>query len=46
MVWIVARATFWIGYHYGSHYRALGLPGMMQSILLLCLPQLKLFFSV
>jgi hypothetical protein len=35
MVWIVARATFWIGYHYGSHYRALGLPGMMQSILVL-----------
>ena len=35
MVWIVTRAAFWIGYHYGSHYRALGAPGMMQSILVL-----------
>ena len=35
MVWIVARAAFWIGYHYGPHYRALGAPGMMQSILVL-----------
>ncbi|MGO9237743.1 MAG: hypothetical protein ACLP4V_28025 [Methylocella sp.] len=35
MVWIVTRAAFWVGYHYGSHYRALGAPGMMQSILVL-----------
>ncbi|HUE19611.1 MAG TPA: MAPEG family protein [Stellaceae bacterium] len=34
-VWIVARGAFWIGYHYGSQYRAIGAPGMMQSILVL-----------
>jgi len=35
IVWIVTRAAFWIGYHYGPHYRALGAPGIMQSILVL-----------
>ena len=35
MVWIVTRAAFWIGYHHRLPYRALGLPGMMQSILVL-----------
>ena len=30
VVWIVARAGFWIGYHYGSLYRAIGAPGMAQ----------------
>jgi hypothetical protein len=34
-VWIIARGAFWIGYHYGSQYRAIGAPGMMQSILVL-----------
>jgi hypothetical protein len=36
VVWIVARAGFWIGYHYGSLYRAIGAPGMAQSIIVLC----------
>jgi hypothetical protein len=34
-VWIVTRAGFWIGYHYGSLYRAIGAPGMAQSIIVL-----------
>jgi hypothetical protein len=35
VVWIVARAGFWIGYHYGSLYRAIGAPGMAQSMIVL-----------
>jgi len=35
VVWIVARAGFWIGYHYGSQYRAIGAPGMVQSMIVL-----------
>ena len=33
--WIVARAGFWIGYHYGAQYRAVGAPGMAQSMIVL-----------
>ena len=35
MVWIVSRAAFWIGYQYGPLHRAIGAPGMMQSMLIL-----------
>jgi uncharacterized metal-binding protein len=35
VVWIVTRFVFWIGYHYGSQHRAIGAPGMMQSMLVL-----------
>jgi hypothetical protein len=35
VVWIVARAGFWIGYHYGSLYRGIGATGMAQSIIVL-----------
>lgn len=35
VVWISARFAFWIGYHYGSQHRAIGAPGMMQSMLVL-----------
>jgi hypothetical protein len=34
-VWIVTRAGFWIGYHYGPLYRAAGAPGMAQSMVVL-----------
>ncbi len=33
--WIVGRAGFWIGYHYDSQYRAVGAPGMAQSMIVL-----------
>jgi hypothetical protein len=35
VVWMVTRAAFWIGYHYGSLYRAAGAPGMAQSLAVL-----------
>jgi len=35
VVWIATRFAFWIGYHYGSQHRAIGAPGMMQSMLVL-----------
>lgn len=35
VVWIVARAGFWIGYHYGPLFRAIGAPGMAQSMIVL-----------
>jgi len=35
VVWIATRLAFWIGYHYGSQHRAIGAPGMMQSMLVL-----------
>jgi hypothetical protein len=35
VVWIAARFAFWIGYHHGSQHRAIGAPGMMQSMLVL-----------
>jgi hypothetical protein len=35
VVWIVARAAFWIGYHRGPQYRTWGAPGMVQSMLVL-----------
>ena len=31
VVWIVARWAFWIGYHIGPRFRAIGLVGMLQS---------------
>jgi hypothetical protein len=34
-VWIVSRIAFWIGYQYGAPHRAVGAPGMMQSMLVL-----------
>jgi hypothetical protein len=33
--WILARAVFWIGYHKGPQFRAAGLTGMIQSLLVL-----------
>jgi hypothetical protein len=35
VVWIVFRVAFWIGYHFGSLQRAIGAPGMAQSMLVL-----------
>jgi hypothetical protein len=35
VVWIVARAAFWIGYHYGSALRAYGAPGLALSLIVL-----------
>jgi hypothetical protein len=35
VVWIATRFAFWIGYHHGSQHRAIGAPGMMQSMLVL-----------
>jgi hypothetical protein len=35
VTWIVGRFGFWIGYHYGSRYRAIGAPGMAQSMIVL-----------
>lgn len=34
-VWILSRAAFWIGYHFGPQYRTIGLTGMVQSMLVL-----------
>ena len=35
MVWIVGRIAFWIGYHKGPRFRAIGLFPMVQSLLIL-----------
>ena len=35
VTWIVGRAGFWIGYHYGALYRGIGAPGMAQSMIVL-----------
>lgn len=35
LVWILSRAAFWIGYHWGTLYRAVGTPGATQSVLVL-----------
>jgi len=35
VTWIVGRAGFWIGYHCGALYRAIGAPGMAQSMIVL-----------
>jgi hypothetical protein len=35
VVWMAGRAGFWIGYHYGPLYRAIGAPGMAQSMIVL-----------
>jgi len=35
LVWIVGRYAFWIGYHQAPRWRAIGLAGMVQSILVL-----------
>lgn len=35
IVWILARWAFWIGYHMSSLLRAIGAPGMMQSMIVL-----------
>ena len=35
IVWIIARWAFWIGYHLSPLLRALGAPGMAQSLIVL-----------
>jgi hypothetical protein len=35
IVWILARWTFWIGYHLGPRFRSAGLIGMVQSMMVL-----------
>jgi hypothetical protein len=35
IVWVLARWAFWIGYHKDPLWRAIGAPGMLQSLLLL-----------
>ncbi len=35
IVWILSRLAFWIGYHRSAALRALGAPGMGQSLLVL-----------
>ena len=35
IVWVLARWAFWIGYHKSPLLRAIGAPGMMQSMLVL-----------
>jgi hypothetical protein len=35
LIWILSRYAFWIGYHRAPRWRALGLAGMMQSLLIL-----------
>jgi hypothetical protein len=35
IVWVLTRWAFWIGYHKSSLLRAIGAPGMMQSMIVL-----------
>jgi MAPEG family protein len=35
VVWVIARWAFWIGYHRGPLFRAVGAPGMLQSMVVL-----------
>jgi MAPEG family len=35
IVWVLARWAFWIGYHRDPLWRAVGAPGMLQSLLVL-----------
>ena len=35
IVWVLARWAFWIGYHKDPLWRAIGAPGMLQSLLVL-----------
>jgi lipopolysaccharide export LptBFGC system permease protein LptF len=35
VVWIVARAAFWLGYHRSAALRGLGAPGMAVSMFVL-----------
>ena len=35
IVWVLMRWAFWIGYHMSSLLRAIGAPGMMQSMIVL-----------
>jgi uncharacterized MAPEG superfamily protein len=35
VVWIVARASFWVGYHRSAALRGLGAPGMAISVIVL-----------
>ncbi len=35
VVWILARAAFWIGYHRGGLHRAVGAPGMALGMVML-----------
>jgi hypothetical protein len=35
IVWMLSRAVFWVGYHRAPRFRAAGLTGMVQSLLVL-----------
>lgn len=35
LVWIIARAAFWLGYHCSPAWRGLGAPGMAVSMIVL-----------
>jgi len=35
VVWILGRLAFWLGYHRGAAFRALGAPGMAVSLIVL-----------
>lgn len=35
LVWVLGRWAFWIGYHIAPRFRAIGLIGMVQSLLIL-----------
>jgi hypothetical protein len=46
VVWIVARGAFWIGYHYGSSWRVVGLGGMVQSLIVLLYVSSRVGFDI
>jgi hypothetical protein len=46
VVWIVTRGAFWIGYHYGSPWRVLGLGGMVQSLIVLLYVSSRFGFDI
>jgi hypothetical protein len=46
VVWIVSRVAFWIGYHYGAQHRAVGAPGVMQTILVLLYVSARFGFEI
>ena len=37
LVWVLGRWAFWLGYHAAPRFRAIGLIGMLQSLLVLLL---------
>ena len=46
VVWVVFRAAFWIGYHFGLSRRGFGAPGMAQSLLVLLYVCARIGFDV